>query len=358
MKSFIAFLRNNKVYLIFLLVFSIIAFEIILRVGGHNETYSESIGQEYQNYFNRVSNNYYQTWKANDTFTLDHKDFKFFYQTNELGVREISSDSFLKKSKNSYRIITLGDSFTEGVGAPYDSSYPRLLENYLQQRDTGIYVFNAGSSGSDPFFSYALYRNKLKKINASLIIVTINFSDIDDFFYRGGMERFRDNGTVVNRSGPWFEPLYGYSFIIRFIVVDIFGMKPQLLVSQSKYEAMMEDFKEKAIALFKNFKATLPQNCKLLVVVFPPPSAAVYKNESTNIKAQKILNDILAELSAADIDTLNLFPHFEAIINDYNLHEFTYENDGHFNPKGYHYFASFVLAKADSLLKTTAPLPQ
>jgi hypothetical protein len=41
-----------------------------------------------------------------------------------------------------------------------------------------------------------------------MVLLTINSTDFADFIYRGGLERFKENGKLKFRFGPWFEPIY------------------------------------------------------------------------------------------------------------------------------------------------------
>ncbi|HXH17952.1 MAG TPA: GDSL-type esterase/lipase family protein [Chitinophagales bacterium] len=337
-------------YWTFITLFTLGTLEILFRLFGLYQTYTESIGMGYQSYFNNVSPNFYHTWQPDDTFILDHNDFAIPYQTNELGLREIPLDSFAMKSADGFRILAFGDSFTEGVGADYENSWPRYLEKLLRQSGTDVHIFNAGVNGSDPFFEYVLFRDKLKAVHPQLVIVAINSSDVDDYHFRGGMERFQTDGMVINRKGPWYEPLYEHSYVFRFVVEMVLGMKPQLFITPKQYQKVMDDFVRQTALLMEEFKKLLPDPGKLLVVVFPAPRE-VYDDADKNMKGN--LLRLLAEVKSRGVDTLSLYRQFESEITEKNLPEYTYKNDGHFKPKGYLQFAKFLAPVVDSLLYHT-----
>jgi len=337
-------------YWAFVTFFTLGTLEILFRLFGFYKTYTEEIGMGYQSYFNNVSPNLYHTWQPDDSFTLDHKDFAIPYRTNELGLREIPADSFAVKSAGGIRILTFGDSFTEGVGADYENSWPRHLEKLLAQSGTDARVFNAGVNGSDPFFEYALFRDRLKAMHPQLVIVAINSSDVDDYHFRGGMERFQADGTVVNRKGPWFEPLYRRSHVFRFFIEIALGMKPQLFVTPKQYQKVMDDFVHETALLMEEFKKLLPETSRLLVIVFPAPRE-VYDAADKGMKGK--LQQLLRELKPKGVDTLSLYRQFEAVITEDNMQEYGYKNDGHFNANGYAHFALFTAPVVDSLLRMT-----
>lgn len=317
-----------------------------------NQTYTESIGQGYQSYFDYITENYYSTPPPNYTFVLDHKDFKYTYTTNELGLREISVDSFLTKSESGFRILSFGDSFTEGVGASYENSWPRHLERKIQAQNINASIFNAGVNGSDPFFQYVIFRDKLTELNPDLVILTLNFSDISDFYFRRGMERFQDDGKVINRSGPWFEFIYKYSYISRFIIIDILRKKPQLFITEKEYEKVADEFIFSTIKLVEEFKKLLSKNGKVLVVIFPSPAEALNAKDKSNITLEGKLNKLLEQVYSENVDTLSLFPQYEALINSDNYYNYTFKNNGHFNSKGYEIMAEYIFETIhrDSLL--------
>jgi lysophospholipase L1-like esterase len=59
-------------------------------------------------------------------------EFDFDYQYNSLGFRDFEHSR--EKPAGVYRILVLGDSFTFGAGADLSNTYPRLLEQRLNER--------------------------------------------------------------------------------------------------------------------------------------------------------------------------------------------------------------------------------
>ena len=212
--------------------------EMGLRLSGRYKTHSERVTGEYQNDWNRENGDWYWTWGPNHTFDYIQKEFTYTNRMNSEGVREF--ELYGEGSEDTIRIITIGDSFTEGDGAPYDSAYPRFIEYHLNNLEKGkrVYqVYNAGVCGSDPFYYYTLLRDRLLKYHPQLVIVALNSGEIEDILFRGGMERFHADGSTKYKKGPWFEPLFRKSHLVRFFVQS-FGYNEQLIKPESK--AMQE----------------------------------------------------------------------------------------------------------------------
>ncbi len=206
-----------SVFLVLILV------EIALRYSALFYTYPEVTGKPYTSYYNQELPTWYPFWTPNSSFEFDNRDFKYPYKINSLGFRGEEIQTDVPDSVN--HIIVLGDSFAEGAGAPADSSWPELLQIFLDSAGILNEVTNAGISGSDPFFEYVFYRDKLKSVHPDYLIVSINSTDIQDYILRGGFERFHDDSSTHYRKGPWYEFLYINSHLVRAFSLTSFSIK-------------------------------------------------------------------------------------------------------------------------------------
>lgn len=147
--------------------------------------------------------NYYHTWFPNEKHDLKNIEFSYSRHTNSLGFSD--REWAVQKDTTKLRIITLGDSFTEGDAAPADSAYPFLLQQILGER---VEVLNAGICGCDPVFNYKNLEDRLLKYQPDVVIQTISTNDLfKDISLRGGFERFMPEGVIYTPSPPiWFYP--------------------------------------------------------------------------------------------------------------------------------------------------------
>lgn len=78
---------------------------------------------------------------------IEIEKLKITQTTNSLGFNDVEWEK--EKPANTYRIIALGDSMTQGVWLPLNSSWPKQLEKKLNHLNLSIHfeVFNMGKGG-------------------------------------------------------------------------------------------------------------------------------------------------------------------------------------------------------------------
>ena len=281
-------------------------------------------------------------YHSNDSKVISCDEYEYDLITNSEGIRD--KEIAEQKMNDEFRIIGLGDSFTEGRGAPSDSSWVKLLENRLQQvfADKKITTINAGISGSDPFFEYDLLQERLLKYEPDLVILALNMSDVEDVIVRGGTERFQDDGTIRYNDGPKWEWLYATSYIFRHIIHDVFGYD-RLLLKPAERNIRQEQSIEKIFSCIKKFaQFGRLKKFELLVVFHPMLHEVLVKN----FKYDKLIKKVRSE---TNINVLNLLDYYilEGKMSPETVLEYYWEKDQHHNSKGYELFAKGVY---DSIL--------
>jgi len=116
-------------------------------------------------------------------------EYKVAYRVNSLGLRdrEFSSD----KPPGVFRILMLGDSFTEGYGVEQAETFSKVLERSLNGGVTGPYqVINAGCASYSPVLEYLLLRHRALAWDPDLVILNYDMSDVqNDYLYSRGLRR-------------------------------------------------------------------------------------------------------------------------------------------------------------------------
>lgn len=268
--------------------------------------------------------------------TLRFPEFTYELRTNALGLRGPEVD--LRPDPGVFRIISVGDSFTEGFGVSETDSWPlqleRLLTNYAPaQRVESI---NAGVAGSDPVFEYTLLEEVLAPMRPDLVLQAVSANDLEDLCGRGGFERYRPDGSVVLKPRPSWEWLYGLSYIVRHVAHDVMG-----------YDGIMQSVQGHQIceaSARKTLREVIDRSCRLaeasgfsLAVVIDPMMHEMQTGHHE-------LEDLWDGNGPACAHVLWLRDWFKRQrIKPDNLDEFYYPIDRHHTARGYRVFAEGVM---------------
>ncbi len=276
---------------------------------------------------------------ADNTRWVSKTEYRYLHGFNHDGLR---TDSIpLAKKKNEVRILTLGDSFTEGIGAPGDSTWPVLLQQQLAKTssDTVYTVINAGVSGSDPFFELYLLKGRMLKYNPDIVIVATNASDINDIAERGGYERFAANGEVSLTGSPWWEPIYGASIIFRMVVRNVFHYTFNLVPEKEEVQRKVKAA-DKLVDAIEGFNQLSKASKFKLVVVLHPMLNELQGNKFELAGTQKILE-------RDSILNIDLYSDYQDYFSAHHLkaENYFWPIDLHQNSAGYLIWSQIVFSK-------------
>ncbi len=328
------------------LVFVLLAGEMIIRVvradlASYMERngsffYSSPYGKQELPLLSACDNGHFFVSPPHDSDYLNRPEFNFLHQYNAYGLRE--RDIPLQKAEGEYRILGLGDSFMEGVGAHQDSTWLRLLENRLNAATDSMHftTINAGKSGSDLFFSYELLEKCLIQFQPDLVILQLNSSDIFEVMGAGGEERWNDKGKLVAKAGPRWDFFYGSSYLVRLFAKAVFQiefnlMNPEIEALETqkaldKISRKIEDYyKLSSEKGFEFLLALQPMHYELISGKSPLEDIPV----STDIRMIS-LTDYMAEIIAERGDSIG---------------NYYWTLDLHFNQKGNQLVADGVYEK-------------
>ena len=308
---------------------SIVLVEVILRLMNLNPTYLERIGRsEYQSpYWADKKTSFWNLYQPDDSLNFFRGEFHYHRKINHLGLAE--REAYLRDT-SIHKILSLGDSFTEGIGTEADSAWPRVVEHYMNScaRDSYL-VYNAGIAGSEPVYEYHLLRNKFWDVKWDAVIFLINTTDIGECSIRGGMERFK-NDTVEFTKPPLWEPIYAVSHLVRFVVLNIMHYDWTLRTKSENEKAKAKSVREIAYVLKRAEQELRERGIKMLVVAHPMTYDMIEPHY-----LQKDFDSVLVHISA--LKPLDLRPYLRDSLG-YNVSNYTniyWKNDGHFKGIGY-----------------------
>lgn len=271
---------------------------------------------------------------------LQSEDFDYSRIRNNEGFRDKAFEC--TQDTSAILIQTLGDSFTEGDGAPADSSYPAALRRLFQaNQQHQLVVQNYGICGNDPGFYGIQLRNFGLKYHPKLwIMCYCCFDFTNDFFSRGGLERFSSH-PMQGLQMPKWEIVYAYSFVFRLFIKAFSEKDPHCffmtsMAIQQRQKALEPKWNEVFVQLNALAKAN---NVKILLVKKPEG------NEVSNKKYAFDFSFFEKDLSKlSNIKTFDLLPYYLNTEHwDGNeTKKYYWEHDGHHNGKGYEKMAKGI----------------
>lgn len=346
LKSYVS--RYREIILLLTVLFiGIFLGDTTLRLLSINKTYHEIREGYYQSFFYPFVVNGYHTRIPNEDILIRNVEYKF--------PRKINSDGFADKMFSQHkdsgvvRILTIGDSFTEGDGADKDSTYPKFCERYLMNNCKGVNVefYNAGVSGSDVIYEYKLLADKLVNYKPDIVVMAVNNSDYDDLISRGGFDRFGADGKVKFKTQPNWEFIYAQSYMLRAILNGVLGMD-FMFNNPKRKEQLTKDAHEKIIdATAKVQQLSHKKGFKFVLVLHPFKSDFKY---GPNRVFTELKPDLIKKVDSLDLFDAYTFYAEQKGINRENVDPYYWVIDGHHNAKGYKLMGESIGWKLQTML--------
>lgn len=342
MASCFRFMKKDRSSLNILFVsvsICLIFLELAVRIVGFEATYIEQRSGWYQSSYQQNLEDPLRVHRYYSEFWMESPEYRYHRTVNSHGFAD---DEFTPKKAGEMFVQTYGDSFTEGDGAPADSSYPALLRGiFAQEGLPHVKVQNFGISGSDPGFYWRQLRDVGVQMNPDIVVMTYCSLDLTtDYFTRGGLERFGGQGWSAMK-GPWWEFIYANSHLFRWVArlakdIDVAGF----LTTPSQREARLRDLEVRWNVTFDSIAALADRHgFKVLLVKKPERSEislAEYQYDFSFFDAMHGKGPAFRHL-----DLLDFYLHERGLTAD-STARYYWVNDGHHNPKGYHLMAGAV----------------
>jgi hypothetical protein len=278
--------------------------------------------------------------------------------TNSLGFKDTSTRRVpLKVDKK--RILFMGDSFTEGIFVPYESTFAGQIAGHRPDMD----ILNAGVSSYSPLIYYLKVDYLLNKAGLKFdeLFVFIDMSDIKDEYVYNDVEHFTpateksySNNFRFKAETFFYHHSYAYNLFRQMIenqqentdgimwtlsqpVFDKYNLnirEENVNIWAQKGIAHAQDHMQKLVNLCKK------NNIPMTIVVYPYDIQITVRDMPS--KQERIWNSFAQKNG---IGFLDLFPVFinhsfpETIIGKY-----FFPGDPHWNAAGHALVANQVLA--------------
>ena len=161
------FERNPKKTIIFIVGFVVILLDLILA-----PFYAERIP-------NIKNAHYHHDLDANFRGVMTWGPRHYMVHTNSLGFKDRTNRAVQLKT-DKYRIVFIGDSFTEGIGYPYEETFVGLIDRELAK--SNYEVLNSGVSSFSPKLYYLKIKYLIENVGLKFdeLDVYLDISDIQD----------------------------------------------------------------------------------------------------------------------------------------------------------------------------------
>lgn len=324
-----------------------------------------------------ITQPFHHGFKPNSQFVDFFGRLKANYSINSLGFRDRKSRTIQLKTEN-YRIVFLGDSFTEGIGFAYPDTFVGIVDEALSQE--GIEVLNAAVASYSPIIYYRKTKYLIEEVGLHFdeLVVYMDLSDIYDEVERYEWDE-KENVITKRRDGQdqkdskvesmavdtverprrtsisrWFitkldhnslifrlsSTFYRWWWIHQHSSPNENSSMASWSIDETAYEAYGQRGLEKAE---KNMERLLEllraHDIKLTVAVYPWPTQIVRKSELC-----KQLEFWEGWARRHGVDLINHYPDFmNRASTEQTIKRYFIQDDCHWNKQGHRLIASRFL---------------
>jgi lysophospholipase L1-like esterase len=280
--------------------------------------------------------NEFDVHPPNSSYNYTSADFSFEHIYNEVGLRERKNMTDSIKGRS--LILTVGDSFTEGVGTSQDSTWQIILEKNLNKAESEKYfVANAGVSGSDPVETFLLCTKLSKKFNPDFVILSFGSNDITDLIQRDKFEMEDNSDNFFQPAGYYF---YSWSYLFRVFSSWIYDY-PELFMNEAKFRNKCLKSANLIAEISESVAADGQTKYYKTIVVFYPVKHEVITGRYNFPELQKAIDELKKNPNILVVDILQFYNNTqESFIIPADI--LYWPRDGHMTPIGYRMWAEIL----------------
>lgn len=190
--------------------------------------------------------------RPNSTFTHTSIDGSWEFRINAQGFRN-DQDFLYEKPANTIRVLSLGDSHTEGFEVRQHRTFSAIMERYLNANNLKAEVINAGVSGFSTAEELVFLENEGIKYQPDVVVLGFYKNDFSDNT-KAGIFSIKDDELVVKKythqpgitildiinTIPPIRWASENSYLYTFVLNGVWNLAKQILKSKTDNEIMTE----------------------------------------------------------------------------------------------------------------------
>jgi hypothetical protein len=297
------------------------------------------------------------------------KEYAVDRQTNTLGFHD--AEHKIARQENTYRIVVLGDSFSEAAQVPIKDTWCKQLELLLQKlSDKNIEVVNLGIGGAGTGWEFLIFEKLGVQYKPDLVILAFhlgsdffnNHPHMEDKFEKpfftirdGKAFLIGDSELEVRVRGVWM-PLWRISHLYRYLHRTLYKLDKGVGIIRNGIPIFFEQYlvnsppqwneaENYTLVYLRQIQDLAQKNDCIFIVVNIPDKFQIYEDYWTGLKNKwpvmkgkkwdldapaKRLNRIIGELRTPYIDLLSIFRARKLSTAD----RLYFKEDIHFNSTG------------------------
>ncbi len=202
-------------------------------------------------------------------------------------------------------------------------------------------LMNAGVCGSDPFFNYINYKERLAVYKPDIIIQSLSAGDVlTDMATKGGLNRFSNDQKLTPLKSPWWEPVFAISYVSRAFFYAL-GYNQQL-VKQTLTKQMKNDYDAELIRLFEAYDSIALENNARLYIVIRPDNKYEVMDSQPYYDFASVIGALRQHPNIQIVELLPMYKEYFRAREKSNIDDYYWPVDGHPNSRGYGLMASIT----------------
>lgn len=271
---------------------------------------------------------------------------KFFwpdvnFPLNNLGYRDRNFD--VKRGPQTYRIMVVGDSFTEGAGCRRDETFSRVLERNLNQTMQSanchgrVEVYNLGLCGANTVEEAKIILKEAPIIKPDLIVLAYYLNDPE--VHPLDISTYNPPSWVSHVHKIFLEEVNSYAYYWFFTKFTLF--RGQIPSMQDFYLAIhnpaYHGWQEASKAVSELSKFVKDNQYDFVGVIFPVFSREMYASDNF----RHIHKQVYQMMQEKGLDVIDLLGFYEGINKNFAV--FCFSNcDGHPNVLAHQVLGKFL----------------